>query len=81
MHELWRSESDAAWTITEPHIQAALPGGRPRATGLCAIVYLLRTGCQWRLRTMLGRADTGSPRGRLSPIGGLTDHRFAGDPI
>ena len=37
----------------EPHLPAALPGGRPRTTNLRAVVnaifYLLRTGCQWRL--------------------------------
>jgi putative transposase len=45
--------SDAAWTIIEPHLPSALPGGRPRTTNLRAVVnaifYLLRTGCQWRL--------------------------------
>jgi putative transposase len=45
--------SDAAWAVIEPHVPAALPGGRPRTTNLRAVVnaisYLLRTGCQWRL--------------------------------
>jgi putative transposase len=45
--------SDTAWAIVEPHLPAALPGGRPRTTNLRAVVnaifYLLRTGCQWRL--------------------------------
>ena len=45
--------NDGAWAIVEPHLPAALPGGRPRTTNLRAVVnaifYLLRTGCQWRL--------------------------------
>lgn len=45
--------SDAAWALVEPHLPAAKPGGRPRTTDLRAVVdavlYLLRTGCQWRL--------------------------------
>lgn len=43
----------AAWALVEPHLPAARPGGRPRTTSLRAVVnailYLLRTGCQWRL--------------------------------
>ena len=45
--------SDAAWAIVEPLLRPARPGGRPRTTYLRsvldAILYLLRTGCQWRL--------------------------------
>lgn len=45
--------SDAAWALVEPHLPPARPGGRPRTTDLRrvfdAILYLLRTGCQWRL--------------------------------
>jgi putative transposase len=45
--------SDAAWALVEPHLPAPMPGGRLRTTCLRsvvnAILYLLRTGCQWRL--------------------------------
>jgi putative transposase len=45
--------SDAAWAIVAPLLPPAKPGGRPRTTCLRsvldAILYLLRTGCQWRL--------------------------------
>jgi putative transposase len=45
--------SDAAWTLVAPLLPPAKPGGRPRTTDLRAvldaILYLLRTGCQWRL--------------------------------
>ena len=43
--------SDAQWALVEPHLPV-YPGGRPRTTDLRdvvdAILYLLRTGCQWR---------------------------------
>ncbi len=45
--------SDAAWALVAPPLPPARPGGRPRTTDLRAVVdailYLLRTGCQWRL--------------------------------
>ena len=45
--------SDAAWALVAPLLPPARPGGRPRTTDLRAvldaILYLLRTGCQWRL--------------------------------
>lgn len=45
--------TDAQWAVLEPHLPAAQTGGRPRRTHLRAvtdaILYLLRTGCQWRL--------------------------------
>src|SRR3712207_1921640 len=45
--------SDAAWALVAPLLPPAKPGGRPRTTDLRAvldaILYLLRTGCQWRL--------------------------------
>ena len=45
--------TDAQWAALEPHLPAARTGGRPRRTDLRAVVdailYLLRTGCQWRL--------------------------------
>ena len=45
--------SDAAWALVAPLLPPALPGGRRRTTDLRAvldaILYLVRTGCQWRL--------------------------------
>jgi putative transposase len=45
--------SEAAWALVAPLLPPAKPGGRPRTTCLRsvleAILYLLRTGCQWRL--------------------------------
>lgn len=44
--------TDEQWALIEPHIPAAPLGGRPRKTDvrevLDAILYILRTGCQWR---------------------------------
>jgi len=43
--------TDAQWALIEPHIPAST-GGRPRKTDMRdvvdAILYILRTGCQWR---------------------------------
>jgi putative transposase len=43
--------TDAQWKLIEPHLPV-YPGGRPRTTDLRevinAILYLVRTGCQWR---------------------------------
>jgi transposase len=45
--------SDAQWALIAPWIPPALPGGRPRTTNMRqvvnAILYVLRTGCAWRL--------------------------------
>ena len=45
--------TEAEWTIVAPHIPAAKPGGRPRTTDMRevvnAILYSLRSGCQWRM--------------------------------
>jgi len=44
--------SDAEWIILAPLVPASLPGGRPprhaRREIVDAILYVLRTGCQWR---------------------------------
>jgi putative transposase len=43
--------TDVQWALIEPHIPV-YPGGRPRMTDLRevvdAVLYILRTGCQWR---------------------------------
>jgi len=43
--------TNAQWALIEPHLPV-YPGGRPRTTNLRdvvdAILYILRTGCQWR---------------------------------
>lgn len=45
--------SEAEWAVLEPLIPAPLPGGRPikwsRREIVNAILYVLRTGCQWHL--------------------------------
>ena len=45
--------SDAEWQLIEPHLPPAKPLGRRRETKLRrvidAMLYLLTTGCQWRL--------------------------------
>jgi transposase len=45
--------TDAEWAVIEPHMPASKPLGRPRGTDLRAVVdailYMARTGCQWRL--------------------------------
>ena len=45
--------TDAEWAVIEPHMPAPKPLGRPRGTDLRAVVdailYMARTGCQWRL--------------------------------
>src|SRR6516165_11370334 len=44
--------TDAQWPLIESLLPPARPGGRPRKTDLRdvldAILYILRTGCQWR---------------------------------
>ena len=45
--------TDAEWAVIEPHMPGAKPLGRPRGTDLRAvlngILYIARTGCQWRM--------------------------------
>ena len=45
--------TDAEWALIEPHMPAAKRLGRPRATDCApyvdAILYMARTGCQWRM--------------------------------
>jgi putative transposase len=45
--------TDAQWALISPHLPPRRPKGRPRSTDLRAVIdailYLLRTGCQWRL--------------------------------
>ena len=45
--------TDAEWALIEPHMPAAKRLGRPRETELRAvldaILYIARTGCQWRM--------------------------------
>src|SRR6266436_4138602 len=45
--------TDAEWRLIEPHMPAAKPLGRPREIELRAvldvILYIARTGCQWRM--------------------------------
>src|SRR6516162_5498128 len=45
--------TDAEWTLIQPQMPAAKPLGRPRETELRAvldaILYIARTGCQWRM--------------------------------
>jgi transposase len=45
--------TDAEWALIEPHMPAAKPLGRPREIELPAvldaILYIARTGCQWRM--------------------------------
>ncbi len=45
--------TDAQWGLIEALIPAATPGGRPRSVDVRevvdAVLYLLRTGCSWRL--------------------------------
>src|SRR5215469_13971913 len=45
--------SDAEWALIEPFMPAGKPLGRPRETDLRAvldaILYIARSGCQWRM--------------------------------
>jgi transposase len=58
--------TDAEWVLIEPHMPAVKRLGRPRATALRAvldaILYIARTGCQWR---MLPRVSSVYPGARL----------------
>jgi putative transposase len=45
--------TDEQWQFVEPFLPEAKPGGRPRETDLRevlnALLYLVRSGCQWRM--------------------------------
>jgi putative transposase len=45
--------TDEQWKLVEPYLPDAKPGGRPRKTDLRevlnALLYLVRSGCQWRM--------------------------------
>src|SRR5215472_11128531 len=63
--------TDAEWRLIEPYMPAVKRLGRPRETDLRAIVdailYIARTGCQWRLLPK----DRRLPRCKaISTIGG-----------
>src|SRR6516165_9871599 len=51
-HDYPSDVTDAQWKLIEPHLPPEPGGGRPRETDmrdvLDAILYILRTGCQWR---------------------------------
>src|SRR3954453_18333873 len=51
-HDYPSDLTDAQWSLIEPHLPPEPGGGRPRKTEmrdvLDAILYILRTGCQWR---------------------------------
>jgi transposase len=44
--------TDEQWSLIEPHIPPPRPGGRPREAEMREVIngilYLNRTGCQWR---------------------------------
>jgi putative transposase len=52
MHHYPSDLTDAQWALIEPHLPPEPGGGRPRETDMRdvfdAILYILRTGCQWR---------------------------------
>jgi putative transposase len=51
-HDYPSDLTDEQWALIEPHLPGEPGGGRPRKTDprdvLDAILYILRTGCQWR---------------------------------
>src|SRR5215831_511368 len=56
--------TDAEWALIAPHMPAAKRLGRPRETELRAVVdailYLARTGCQWRMLEGLSSVHDGA---------------------
>src|SRR4029453_7582517 len=52
MHHYPSDLTDAQWALIDPHIPPDPGGGRPRKADMGdvvdAILYVLRTGCQWR---------------------------------
>src|SRR5512132_3303839 len=74
--------TDPQWALVSPHIPPAKAGGRPRRTEmravLDAILYLLRTGCQWRQLPAdfrPGRRCTAISGAGASPASGASLHR------
>ena len=67
--------TDEEWALIADELPERRPLGRPRTTDLRevvnAIFYLLRTGCQWRLRPEAYPSPGASGRGqqRLEPGG------------
>src|SRR5260370_24989673 len=49
--------TEAEWALIEPYMPAIKRLGRPRATELRnvldAILYMARTGCQWRMQAVV----------------------------
>ena len=72
--------TDAEWVLIEPYMPAAKALGRPRETNLRAvldaILYIARTGCQWRMlpkdfppfTTVQGCFDDGRDNGLFETI-------------
>ena len=52
MHHYPSDLTDDQWALIEPHLPAEADFGRPRKTAMRdvvdAILYILRSGCQWR---------------------------------
>ena len=53
LFKVYKNLNDKKWLIISPLLPGALPGGRPRSIGLRnlinAILYIVRSGCAWRL--------------------------------
>lgn len=45
--------TDEQWSLLEPHLPSAKPGGRPRSVDLRdvvdALLYMAQAGCAWRM--------------------------------
>ena len=50
MRKTYQSDlSDAEWSCLEPHLPAPEANGRPRLHSPRKILYVLKSGCAWRL--------------------------------